>query len=77
MISLPPYLRRFEIWLGDVLLDCWLDFEPSDPSTGQNAVAHLIHAYVGTSGMDIVSLMSEAAVCKVQDEAAIELDREY
>lgn len=70
MITIPAYLSRFEYWFDDVLLDCWLDFEAADRSTGQKAAAHLVHAYVSDSGMDIVDLMRESVVQHIEQEAA-------
>lgn len=70
MITPPAYLSRFEYWFDDVMLDCWLDFEAADRSTGQNAAAYLVHAYVGTSGMDVAGLLRESAVDAIETAAA-------
>lgn len=71
----PAYLSRFEYWFDDVLLDCWLDYEPPDPATGQRAVAHLVHAYVSNSGMDIADLIRESVTEIIETAAAEYLSR--
>jgi hypothetical protein len=75
MTAPAPYLSRFEIWIGDAMMECWLDYEPPDRSTGQNAAAHLIHAFVGTSGMDVAELLSGHTVEHIENEAAANLGR--
>ncbi len=64
-------LHGFEYWYGDVLLNCWLEFEPADRSVGLGASAWLVHAYVGDSGADIVELLRQSAVERIE-EAAVE-----
>lgn len=70
MIAPPAYLSRFEYWFDDVLLDCWLDFEAADRSAGQNAAAHLVHAYVSNSGMDVADLLRESVTEIIETAAA-------
>lgn len=65
-----PYLARFEHWMDDVLIICWLDFEAGDPSVGMSASAWLVHAYIGDSGMDVAELLSDYVVETLEREAA-------
>lgn len=69
------YLQSFDYWIGNVELRCWLDFEPPDKSTGQNASAYLAHAYVGASGMDISEILDASVRNKIEDEAAYYLSK--
>jgi hypothetical protein len=68
------YLTRFDHWLDDVQLICWVDFERGDASVGLNPSAWLYHAYVGDSGMDIAELLSDDVIAKLEAAAAHALD---
>lgn len=65
-----PYLTRFEHWIDDVQLICWMDYEAGNPSVGMGSSAWLVHAYVGDSGMDVAELLSDHVVAKLETEAA-------
>lgn len=71
------YLTRFEYWIGDVQLDCFMDYEAGDDSVGMGASAWLVHAYVGDSGMDVAELLLDSVVASIESAAAaaIEEDR--
>jgi hypothetical protein len=65
-----PALTRFETWLDDVQLTCWVDYERGDASVGLNPSAWLYHAFVGDSGMDVAELLSESIIEKLETAAA-------
>lgn len=65
-----PYLARFEHWIDDVLIICWLDFEAGDASVGMGSSAWLVHAYIGDSGMDVAELLADHVVETLEREAA-------
>lgn len=65
-----PYLTRFEHWIDDVQLICWVDYEAADRSVGMNATAWLVHAYIGESGMDVAELLSDHIVERLETAAA-------
>jgi hypothetical protein len=67
-------LARFELWLDDAQLICWVDFERGDASVGLNPSAWLYHAFVGDSGMDVAELLSDDIVSRIEADAAAELD---
>lgn len=71
-----PYLTRFDHWIDDVQLICWLDFEAGDPSVGMNSSAWLVHAYVGDSGMDVAELLSDDVVARIESAAVDEIDED-
>ena len=71
--NLPNYLSRFDCWIGDVNLDCWVDFEPADRSVGYAANAHLVHAIINC--MDVVDLLSDHVKDHIETEAAEYLDQ--
>jgi hypothetical protein len=63
-------LTRFETWLDDVQLTCWVDYERGDASVGLNPSAWLYHAFVGDSGMDVAELLDGRIVTKLETAAA-------
>ena len=69
-------LTRCDIWLDDVQLVCWVDYERGDSSVGLNPSAWLYHAFVGDSGMDVAELLSDSIVEKLEALAADELEDE-
>jgi hypothetical protein len=75
MKTLPAYLDQFEYWFDEVQLDCWVDFEPADPSTGHNASAQLIRAYVHNTGMDISDLLRDNVIKTIEAAAASHLNQ--
>jgi hypothetical protein len=75
MKTLPAYLDQFEYWFDEVQLDCWVDFEPADPSTGHNASAQLIRAYVHNTGMDICDLLRDNVIKTIEAAAASHLNQ--
>jgi len=70
MKTLPTYLDQFEFWFDEVQLDCWVDFEPADPTTGHNASAQLIRAYVNGTGSDISDLLRDKVIETIEAAAA-------
>lgn len=70
MKTMPVYLDQFEFSFDEVVLDCWVDFEPADPSTGYNARAQLIRAYVQNTGADISDLLRDTVVETIEAAAA-------
>ena len=71
-----PALTRFDHWLDDVQLTCWVDYERGDASVGLNPSAWLYHAFVGDSGMDVAELLSDHIVAKLEAAAADELEQD-
>lgn len=76
--AIPPtkHLKCFEMWLDDVQLTCWLDYERGDRSVGLNASAWLYHAYVGGSGMDVAELLADHVVERIEAAAAAGIEEE-
>ena len=70
------YLDQFEFWFDEVQLDCWVDFEPADPSTGHNASAQLIRAYVHNTGADISDLLHDKVIKIIEAAAASHLQEQ-
>jgi hypothetical protein len=48
-------------------LDCYLDLEPPDDTTGYNGNAWLVHAYAG--GVDITELLSDHIIRDIETYA--------
>ena len=59
------------------VLECWLEFEPSDPSVGLSESWSVFHAYLG--GVDISELLSEEVKTEIIEQAqlAFESFEEY
>jgi len=75
MKTIPAYLDQFEFWFNEIQLDCWVEFEPADPSTGHNARAQLFRAYVHNSGADISDLLRDTVIETIEAAAASYFDQ--
>ena len=67
----PAHLWPYTYTHGDTELLCFVDWEPSDRSTGWNGGAWLIHAYAG--GVDVVDLLKDPIIKDIEAEAACSL----
>lgn len=45
-------------------LDCYLDYDPPDPSVGYNGNAWLVHAYAG--GVDVTELLRDEIIREIE-----------
>jgi hypothetical protein len=67
----PQHLWPYTYTHGDTELLCFVDWEPSDRSTGFAGNAWLIHAYAG--GVDVVDLLKDHIIKDIEAEAACSL----
>jgi len=56
------------------ILDCWIDYEPADPSTGYGGSAWLVHAMV--KGVAVIDILSASTIKDIESEARCSLSQE-
>lgn len=71
------YTYEFQTGRTKHALECWLEYEPSDPSVGLSESWSVFHAYLG--GVDISELLSEGVKAEIIEQAqlAFESFEEY
>jgi len=70
------YLQAYAYAVADSggILDCWIDYEPADPSTGYSGSAWLVHAMV--KGVAVIDLLSASTIKDIESEARCSLSQE-